>query len=139
MSQYLPAFAGGVLLGVGATLLLWLDGRVAGISGILNGALESAEGDRGWRWLFLLGMLLGAGIFLRASGAAYHAADAFSPWLMIGAGLLVGAGTRIGSGCTSGHGICGLGRLSLRSLVATLTFMATAGVTVYVLRQIAGA
>lgn len=138
MSEYIPALAGGILIGISATLLLLLNGRIAGISGILNGAMESRDGDRAWRWLFLLGLLIGAGGYLHWSGAAYHRADAFSPWLMIVAGLLVGAGTRLGSGCTSGHGVCGLGRLSLRSVVATLIFMATAAITVYVVRHVAG-
>lgn len=136
MTQYLPALAGGILIGISATLLLWLNGRIAGISGILNGALESAPDDRRWRVQFLLGLLAGAGVYLYWSGAGYLVADAASPWLMIGAGLLVGAGTRIGSGCTSGHGVCGLGRLSLRSLVATATFMGAAMITVYVTRHV---
>lgn len=138
MTQYLPALAGGILIGISATLLLWLNGRIAGVSGILNGALESVAGDRHWRWQFLLGLLAGAGVYFYGSGAPYFVADTPSPWLMIGAGLLVGAGTRIGSGCTSGHGVCGLGRLSLRSLAATATFMAAAMITVYLVRHVAG-
>jgi uncharacterized protein len=138
MTEYIPALAGGILIGLSATLLLLLNGRIAGISGILNGAMESVDGDRDWRRLFLLGLLVGAGGWIHWSGADYYAADASSPWLMVVAGLLVGAGTRIGSGCTSGHGVCGLGRLSLRSLVATLTFMATAVATVYMVRHLGG-
>lgn len=138
MTQYLPALAGGILIGISATLLLWLNGRIAGISGILNGATESVAGDRRWRWLFLLGLLAGAGGYIHWARVGYYAADAHAPWLMIASGLLVGAGTRLGSGCTSGHGVCGLGRLSLRSLVATMTFMATAAATVYVVRHVVG-
>ena len=138
MNQYLAALCGGVLIGVSATLLLLLNGRIAGISGILNGAMESVVGDRRWRWMFLAGLLIGAGAIGHWSGAGYYAADTYSPWLMTVGGLLVGAGTRIGSGCTSGHGVCGLGRLSLRSLAATATFMLTAIATVYVIRHVAG-
>ncbi len=138
MTAYLPALAGGILIGISATLLLWLNGRIAGISGILNGAMESVEGDRRWRWLFLLGLLAGGGAYIHWARVGYYAVDAHAPWLMIAAGLLVGAGTRLGSGCTSGHGVCGLGRLSLRSLVATLIFMATAAATVYVVRHVVG-
>jgi len=136
-TQYLPALLGGVLIGVSATLLLLLNGRIAGISGILNGAMESsAQGDRRWRWMFLGGLLMGAGLFRLWSGAGYYAADAYSPWLMTAAGLLVGAGTRIGSGCTSGHGICGLARLSPRSLAAVFVFMAVAMLTTTVVRHV---
>ena len=138
MSEYINAVAGGALIGVSATMLLLLNGRIAGISGILNGAMESVEGDRRWRWLFLGGLLIGAGIIGHWSGADYYAADTYSPWMMTLGGLLVGAGTRIGSGCTSGHGVCGLGRLSLRSLVATTIFTLTAFATVYVIRHVAG-
>ena len=138
LTPYLPALLGGALIGVSATLLLLLNGRIAGISGILNGAMESVQGDRRWRWMFLGGLLAGAGLFRLWSGAGYYAADEYSPWLMTAAGLLVGAGTRVGSGCTSGHGICGLGRLSLRSLVATMLFMLTAMATVFVTRHVAG-
>jgi len=139
MTEYLPALIGGVLIGISATLLLLMNGRIAGISGILNGAMESAvEGDRRWRWMFLGGLLIGAGFVAHWTGAGYYAADGYSPWFMTVAGLLVGAGTRIGSGCTSGHGICGLGRLSVRSLAATLVFMLTAMATVYVIRHVAG-
>ncbi len=136
MSQYFPALFGGVLIGLSATLLLLFNGRIAGISGILNGALESVENDRSWRWLFLAGLFAGAGIHGQWSGASYYAADSYAPWLMTAAGLLVGAGTRIGSGCTSGHGVCGLGRLSLRSLAATLIFILAAISTVYVYRHL---
>jgi hypothetical protein len=137
MTEYLPALAGGLLIGLSATLLLWLNGRIAGISGILNGAMESVNGDRRWRWMFLGGLLAGAGLLRLWSGAGYYAADTYSPWLMTVAGLLVGAGTRIGGGCTSGHGVCGLGRLSLRSLVATALFVLTAMATVYIIRHVA--
>lgn len=138
MTEHSSALAGGILIGISATLLLLLNGRIAGVSGILNGALESPDGDRAWRWWFLLGLLTGAGGYIHWSGAAYYGSDGFDPWVMILAGLLVGAGTRIGGGCTSGHGVCGLGRISVRSLVATLTFMATAMVTVYVVRHVPG-
>ncbi|MFH4475593.1 YeeE/YedE thiosulfate transporter family protein [Vibrio alginolyticus] len=119
---------GGIIVGVSAITLMLFTGKTAGISGILNGAVENA--DRVWRIVFLIAMVLG-GVF-----AVYvlsgHVPEQYSGSvvLVIVAGLLVGVGTRIGNGCTSGHGICGIGRFSIRSVVATCTFMATAMLTV---------
>ncbi|GAB3729231.1 hypothetical protein GCM10028862_07460 [Luteimonas pelagia] len=129
------ALLGGMLIGGAATLLLWSLGRIAGVSGILNGALEERVG-RGWRVAFLAGLVLAAGAWFAVSGAVPRAGFPL-PWLVAG-GLLVGFGTRLGSGCTSGHGICGLSRLSPRSMVAVCVFMAAGFVTVYVLRHAAG-
>ena len=119
------SFAGGVLIGLSASMMLVLVGRVAGVSGILGGCLGFLRGDLGWRIAFLAGLLAGgAALELAAPGAIEFALDRSLPALVV-AGLAVGVGTRLGSGCTSGHGVCGLSRGSLRSLVATLVFMAT--------------
>ena len=128
-----PALAGGALIGFAAALLLWLNGRIAGISGIVNGAMNGPRGDTAWRVLFIVGLIVGAGTWLWLAPPAFIARSNYPLGLIIAAGLLVGFGTRLGSGCTSGHGVCGLSRLSLRSLVATGAFMAAGFVTVYVL------
>ncbi|EPN4795923.1 MULTISPECIES: YeeE/YedE family protein [Vibrio] len=119
---------GGIIVGVSAITLMLFTGKTAGISGILNGAVESA--DRVWRIVFLIAMVLGGLFAVYVLGG--HVPDQYSGdlILVIVAGLLVGVGTRIGNGCTSGHGICGIGRFSIRSVVATCTFMATAMLTV---------
>ncbi|BCG20844.1 YeeE/YedE thiosulfate transporter family protein [Vibrio alginolyticus] len=119
---------GGIIVGVSAITLMLFTGKTAGISGILNGAVESA--DRVWRIVFLIAMVLGGLFAVYVLGG--HVPDQYSGSLIlvIAAGLLVGVGTRIGNGCTSGHGICGIGRFSIRSVVATCTFMATAMLTV---------
>ncbi|EGQ9215679.1 YeeE/YedE family protein [Vibrio alginolyticus] len=119
---------GGIIVGVSAITLMLFTGKTAGISGILNGAVENA--DRVWRIVFLIAMVLGGVFAVYVLGG--HVPDQYSGSvvLVIVAGLLVGVGTRIGNGCTSGHGICGIGRFSIRSVVATCTFMATAMLTV---------
>jgi hypothetical protein len=133
--NWVTALIGGILIGLSATLLLALNGRIAGISGIVNGAITFSK-EEIWRWIFILGMLLG-GIFYEYGLASQPTpAAALTPWAMIIGGFLVGFGTRMGSGCTSGHGVCGLGRLSMRSLVAVLTFMITAILTVFVVRHV---
>jgi uncharacterized protein len=129
------ALLGGALIGAAATLLLWSLGRIAGVSGILNAALEDPAG-RGWRVAFLAGLVAAAGAWFAVSSAQPRAGFPL-PWLVAG-GLLVGFGTRLGSGCTSGHGICGLARLSRRSLVAVAVFMGAGFATVYLLRHVAG-
>jgi uncharacterized protein len=131
----ISALIGGALIGLAATLLLWSLGRIAGISGVLNAAVEQRQG-RGWRAAFLVGLVAAAGLWFAIAGAVPRT-DFPLPWLVVG-GLLVGAGTRIGNGCTRGHGICGLARWSKRSLVAVAVFMGTAAVTVYVLRHVTG-
>ena len=133
--NWVTALMGGILIGVSATLLLAFNGRIAGISGIVNGAITFAK-DQGWRWLFILGMVLGGGLYEYGLAPQSTPTSTFAPWAMIMGGFLVGFGTRMGSGCTSGHGVCGLGRLSLRSLVAVLTFMTTAILTVFVVRHV---
>ncbi|ACH65697.1 YeeE/YedE [Aliivibrio fischeri MJ11] len=123
---------GGMLLGVSATLLLLLNGKIAGISGVLTGLMTPKKKDYAWRWLFVLGMISGgfAGVYFL--GAYVPIEYTTSTPMLIIAGLLVGIGTRLGNGCTSGHGICGIGRLSVRSIVATCVFMLVAGITVFV-------
>lgn len=131
-----PALIGGLLIGAAAVALLILNGRIAGIAGILNGALAARAGDTAWRVAFLAGLLLGGGLYWHFTAHAFTPRTGFPlAWLLVG-GFLVGFGTRLGSGCTSGHGVCGLGRRSLRSLVATLTFLATGMATTYVLRHL---
>jgi uncharacterized membrane protein YedE/YeeE len=137
MIQFLPALLGGLLIGGAASMLLLLLGRIAGISGILWNAVSGGSDDSGraWRWYFLAGMLLGPLLYHAGSGIENPDEPALGIPFAIAGGLLVGFGTRLGSGCTSGHGVCGIGRLSLRSLAATLVFMATGILTVYLLRH----
>lgn len=131
-ASWLDGLAGGLMIGASAAALFWALGRIAGISGILGGLLQAgADGDRAWRVLFLAG-LLSAGALAAPSPELTPGTE--TPLLVL-AGLMVGFGTRLGSGCTSGHGVCGLGRLSMRSLVATLTFMAAGFATVFLLRH----
>jgi len=135
MEQYGDPLAGGIAIGLAATLLLLTIGRIAGISGIVWGGI-TAQSDRPWRWLFLAGLVIGplpAHYLLEVPVPAPSAA----PWWIAAlAGFVVGYGTRRGSGCTSGHGVCGLGRLSMRSLVATLIFMGTGIATVFIVRHV---
>jgi uncharacterized protein len=140
MENFTPysGFFGGILIGISAVLLLLANGRIAGISGIVGDLLAAGSGDKGWRLMFVFGLWIGALSFVFAHGAPF-AVDIPAPWPgMAIAGLLVGFGTRMGGGCTSGHGVCGIARFSMRSIVATLVFMASAAVTVYVTRHVAG-
>ncbi|HHX8501278.1 YeeE/YedE family protein [Vibrio diabolicus] len=123
---------GGLLLGISATILLLVNGKIAGISGIMNGIMSPKKGDYSWRLLFAVGMIAGGLISVLMLGVAVPSTANLSLGMVIAAGLLVGIGTRLGNGCTSGHGICGMGRLSKRSIVATCVFMAIAGLTVFV-------
>ena len=125
MTEFNPlaATAGGALIGLAAVLLFWLNGRIAGISGILHGLFTRQTAERNWRLLFVAGLVLGGFIVQLATGEPLINRVHYPLPLIIAAGLLVGLGTRLGSGCTSGHGVCGISRLSLRSLLATLTFM----------------
>ncbi|WP_394065115.1 YeeE/YedE family protein [Alcaligenes sp. WGS1538] len=129
------ALLGGALVGGAAAVLVLLNGRVFGISGLVSGTWTAARGDRGWRWMALLGLAAAPWAY-RLAGQAVPVPGG-QPWLLVVlAGLLVGFGTRLGSGCTSGHGVCGLSRLSPRSLVATLAFMASGFLTVFVVRHL---
>ncbi|PNH83365.1 YeeE/YedE family protein [Vibrio diazotrophicus] len=126
------SLAGGILLGISATLMLLMNGKVAGISGILTGLMTPKTKDFAWRLLFALGMISGGVLAALMLGGEAPAQFETSSAMLAIAGLLVGVGTRLGNGCTSGHGICGIGRLSKRSIVATCVFMAVAAVTVFV-------
>ncbi|MDX1636289.1 MAG: YeeE/YedE family protein [Marinobacter sp.] len=131
------ALAGGVLIGLAAVAFLLLNGRIAGISGIVGGLLRPQAGDTGWRLAFIAGMVLAPLVWTAAAAPPELTIAADYPTLIL-AGLMVGLNTRYGSGCTSGHGVCGLSRLSPRSLVATLCFMATGFATVFVIRHLLG-
>ena len=129
------ALAGGILLGLASALFVLLNGRILGISGIVGGLLRPRAGDMGWRLAFVLGMLVAPGLYWLVVGPTQPRIDA--NWgMVVMAGLLVGVGTRYGSGCTSGHGVCGLSRMSPRSLVATLAFMGAGFVTVFLIRHV---
>ncbi|MGQ0548018.1 MAG: YeeE/YedE family protein [Betaproteobacteria bacterium] len=133
----MSALAGGVLIGLAAVWLLAASGRIAGISGILHGLFADPPGDRGWRMAFLAGLIVAGALWHLFAGPVPLREGLGLGWIAA-AGLLVGYGTRVGGGCTSGHGVCGLGRLSLRSLVAVAVFMATGMVAVFVVRHVIG-
>jgi uncharacterized membrane protein YedE/YeeE len=123
IDKYLMAAAGGSLIGTASVVLLWLNGRIAGISGIMNGAFSKQPSEAGWRIAFIVGLIAGGLLYQWATGISLIERSNFPTWMTVVAGLLVGYGTRLGGGCTSGHGICGVSRLSLRSIVATATFV----------------
>ncbi|CAN1504212.1 COG2391 Predicted transporter component [Burkholderiaceae bacterium] len=129
---------GGLLLGVASAVFILINGRILGISGILGGLLPPKVGDIGWRVAFLLGMLAAPTVFMALAPAGLASEPRIDAgfWTVIAAGLLVGIGTRYASGCTSGHGVCGLSRLSPRSLVATLSFMGAGFFIVYIVRHV---
>ena len=129
-----PAQLGGVLIGLSASLLLLVNGRVAGISGITGGLFDGPPGDAWWRVAFLGGLAGGAAVMALALPQAFAPSLSRSAVTLLGAGLLVGYGTRLSNGCTSGHGVCGISRGSLRSIAATATFITTGAVTVAVTR-----
>ena len=131
------SLAGGMLIGLAAALLILFNGRIAGISGILGGLLPPTRGDSAWRALFLLGLALAPVVWGAVQPLPVLRIEA-GHGMLVAAGLLVGIGPRYGSGCTSGHGVCGMARLSPRSVVATCTFVATGFVTVYLLRHVFG-
>jgi uncharacterized protein len=138
-SSFTPwsSLAGGVLIGIAAAMFALLNGRIAGVSGVLGGLLKPARGDVAWRVAFVLGLVIAPLAYALVSRLPRPQIDAGTGALVV-AGLLVGVGTRYGSGCTSGHGVCGLSRLSLRSLAATLAFMGAGFATVYVTRHLFG-
>jgi uncharacterized membrane protein YfcA/uncharacterized membrane protein YedE/YeeE len=138
VAPHAGALAGGVLIGLAAAALLLLDGKIAGISGIVGGLAQPNRGDVGWRAAFLLGLLAGGAGLLAWRPEALGPPAAAPTLTFVLAGLLVGAGTRLGNGCTSGHGVCGVGRGSVRSLVATATFMTTGAATVFLVRHVLG-
>ncbi|HYI03736.1 MAG TPA: YeeE/YedE family protein [Reyranella sp.] len=140
MENFTPvsALIGGLLIGASAALFLVLNGRIAGISGILGGLIPPERGQVGWRLAFMAGMFIAPLIYV-ASGEELPTIELDAPLpLLVVAGLIVGFGTRLGAGCTSGHGVCGIGRGSPRSLAATAVFMATAIATVFITRHLIG-
>lgn len=140
MENFTPvsALLGGALIGLSAVLLFWFNGRIAGISSIMSGLLTTDGASRHWRISFLIGLMLGAGLWQLLAPDAFSLRQNYPMALIIAGGFLVGLGTRIGSGCTSGHGICGIALLSPRSIVATLTFMTTGLLTVYLIHHLFG-
>jgi len=133
-----PALAGGMLIGFSATLLLLFNGRIAGISGILGCVFTLTAGDRVWRLMFLSGMLIAGFTYQLLLPGSFSGRPDFPTYLLLIGGFIVGFGTRMGGGCTSGHGVCGIGRLSKRSLVATVVFMGAGIISVYVTRHLFG-
>jgi uncharacterized membrane protein YedE/YeeE len=129
------ALAGGILLGLASAMFILVNGRVLGISGIVGGLLRPKTGDAGWRISFVLGMLAAPLLYMLVAGSVPATIDAGWGTVVL-AGLLVGVGTRYGSGCTSGHGVCGLSRLSPRSLAATLSFMGAGFAIVFLVRHV---
>jgi hypothetical protein len=140
MEHFTPVASlfGGMLIGLSASALLFFDGKIAGISGIVGGLLSPTRNDTLWRVLFIAGLLAGGLLFSVFSPQAFEIGITRSSGAFILAGLLVGFGTRLGNGCTSGHGVCGISRFSPRSLIATVTFMVTAIATVYVINRLLG-
>ena len=138
IDSILNALLGGALIGLAASWLLLVQGRIAGISGILGAVVESPSDAGGWRWIFLAGLLTGGVLLTVTYSEAIVAPRGRSLYAVAAAGLLVGFGTRLGNGCTSGHGVCGLSRFSPRSLAATLTFMATGFATATLIGWLGG-
>lgn len=138
MHPWLASLLGGVLIGLAATWLLWSTGRIAGVSGIVDGLVKrgTAVGEWAWRAAFIAGLMLAGGIALQVSGQSARSPSSW-PVLLL-AGFLVGYGTTLGGGCTSGHGVCGIGRLSKRSIVATCVFVGVAMAVVYLVRHAIG-
>lgn len=140
MTTFTPISAtiGGALIGLAAVLLMLVQGRIAGISGIANGLLGPFTGDFGWRVAFVLGLISAPLASALVTGDMPQIRIPVSLPLLVAGGLLVGFGTRLGHGCTSGHGVCGVARLSRRSVVATVTFLAAGALTVFIVRHLAG-
>ena len=138
METFTPVsgLVGGLLIGIAAALLLLLNGRISGISGIVGGLLVRNSSEAGWRAAFVAGLLLGALVYVLVTGDAVPVRMQASLPVLVAAGLLIGFGTRLGSGCTSGHGVCGLARLSKRSIAATATFFGVAILTVFLTHHI---
>ena len=137
-SSILWALAGGALIGTSASLMLYFNGKVTGISGIVGGLLSRDARSPPWRLLFVLGLVVGGAFMVALRPAAFSTDGAPSIGITVLAGLLVGVGTRLGNGCTSGHGVCGMSRLSPRSIAATFTFIASGVVVVAITRALGG-
>jgi uncharacterized protein len=140
MENFTPVSAtiGGVFIGFSATLLLLFNGRIAGISGILGGLIIPSPGERLWRALFLAGLVISGFIYRKVFPDIFYPRPDYPLVLLMLGGFIVGFGSRMGGGCTSGHGVCGIGRLSGRSIVATLVFILTGMITVYMIRHLLG-
>lgn len=137
MDNYYLPLLGGILIGASVSLMLYLNGRATGVSGIIYGATAApTKGDLAWRWYFISGMLFGGFILRIFRPEAFSGGLTTQDWTLVAAGLLVGFGTVLGSGCTSGHGVCGTSRLSPRSLAATLTFLFAGILAVFVFRKL---
>ena len=137
MDNYYLPLLGGLLIGAAVSLMLYLNGRVTGVSGIIYGAtVTPTKGDRAWRWYFISGMLIGGFILKSLRPEAFSGGLPTQDWTLVVAGLLVGFGTVLGSGCTSGHGVCGTSRLSPRSLAATVSFMLAGVIAVFLFRKL---
>lgn len=138
MENFTPisALLGGALIGISVTVLLLFNGRIAGISGLMNGLFNTPVNESRWRLAFLSGLIVGAIIFQLISPAWFSPRQGYPLWLVAVGVFFVGIGTRLGSGCTSGHGICGIANLSRRSIFATLTFMGTGMITVYIVKHL---
>ncbi len=134
----ISALLGGALIGLSASLLLLLNGRMAGISGIMNGLFSSPKKEELWRGLFLMGLIIGALLFQWISHDGLQLRQNYPLGLIVVGGFFVGMGTRMGSGCTSGHGICGMAQFSKRSMVATAVFMLSGMVTVFIVKHVIG-
>jgi uncharacterized protein len=132
----ISALSGGILIGLAAILLLFFNGRIAGISGIMGGLINAPRTELFWRIAFLVGIVIGAFLFQLIRPDFYQPRENFPIWLLAIGGFLVGFGTRMGNGCTSGHAICGIARFSIRSIAATITFMASGFLTVYIIRHV---
>ena len=141
MENFTPylSLAGGALIGISASILMYLNGRIAGISGIVSGVFSASSiTEKAWRLAFVIGLIIGGAIYMHFFPITIAPREFISTELLIVGGLVIGFGTAMGSGCTSGHGICGISRFSMRSLVATATFLLSGIVTVYVFKQIIG-
>lgn len=134
--DWINALLGGVIIGISVSLMLLWNGRVTGISGIINGTLSPVKGDTGWRVLFVVGLFLGGLTLKVLNPNIFSGGLQTETWTTVVAGLLVGFGTILGSGCTSGHGVCGISRMSPRSLVATILFISAGVVAVAVFKQL---
>lgn len=137
-NEWLFSLFGGVCIGMAVSLMLFLNGRVTGISGILNGVLVPEKGDTGWRVFFILGLIVGGALLNLLRPESFFDSSGTSLVQVIIAGLLVGFGTVMGSGCTSGHGVCGVSRMSIRSLIATATFIFAGIFSVWMVRSFLG-
>lgn len=134
--DWIYALIGGAIIGIAVSIMLLFNGRVTGISGIVNGLLTSEKGDSAWRFSFVAGLFVGGLALSFVMPQAFGEALRTSNWTVVLAGLLVGIGTILGSGCTSGHGVCGISRLSPRSILATATFITSGIITVVILRKL---